>query len=124
MLFRSNRLNANLVNQHSCMVLIDDVAVYTTSLANNKFFGELPVSFSTALDFGPHTLKVQYTNTAGTGNLRIENIYVGAPASSGINCDSLLTRESTGNLTLKNNETYCLTFNSPFFYWALSKFPI
>jgi hypothetical protein len=116
---RLNRFDKSIVN-HTYTVLLDDQVIETNTLTNDRFTGELLVTFSKALDFGPHTLNVTYTNTLGKGNLRVENVYVGGSSGSGTNCDSLLPV----NPVIRSNETYSFTFNSPFFYWALSKFPI
>lgn len=119
------------LNQHTYTIFIDDKQVATETF-QNKSFGAISVSrFTIEHEFKEHQLKVKYTNTRGPGYIKVENVYVSGPSGSGVNCDNLLTRESvilpsgkTNSLIVKSNETYCLTYTSPFFYWVLSKFPI
>ena len=127
----SNGNNSLDSNQHTYSIFIDDETVVTKTFSNKTFSSISTVRFSVEREFGPHQFKVHYTNTQGPGSIKVENVYVGGPSGSGVNCDNLLTRESivipegrTNSLIIQSNETYCLSYTSPFFYWVLSKFPI
>ncbi len=123
---------ASLDNLHSYKILVDDVEIESKSMSENKFTESFLVNLNLSLEPGEHTIKVNYRNTENKGVLQIQNIYV-AGEHGGVNLDSLVKRYGTvvyGNRTEANkaavwwNGTYCFRFNSPFFYWALSKFPI
>ena len=119
-------------NNHLYRVFIDDKEYASNSIAEAKFVDSFIVNLSVSLDPGEHVLKVYYKNDERKGVLQIQNIFVSGDYG-GINVDSLVKRE--GLVTYGDRQefnkaavwwhgTYQFTFQSPFFYWALSKFPM
>jgi hypothetical protein len=116
---------------HHYEIYIDNEMIISKDIKDINFVNEFSERIDSKLKFGDHTLKIKYR---GRGSLKLENVYVNnTNKGSGMNCDSILTTESSvvykdkvvNNTTLiKQHGKYVLNFNSPFFYWALSIFPI
>lgn len=105
-------------------VLLDDTVIESKPIPDVKANDSFMVYFSAELDQGPHTISVKYDNPLSKGLIRIDNIYAGT-AAGGCNCDSLVKSEASGkNNILRNTGIYQFNFTSPFFYWALSRYPI
>lgn len=119
-------------NKHLYKVFVDGKEYASNFLTEAKFVDSFIVRLSIELEPGEHVLKVYYKNDEQKGVLQIQNIFVSGDYG-GINVDSLVKREGVviyGNRQDFNKAavwwhgTYQFTFNSPFFYWALSKFPM
>jgi hypothetical protein len=105
-------------------VLLDNTIIESKPIPDVKANDSFMVYFSAELDQGAHTISVKYDNPPTRGMLRVDNIYAGT-TTGGCSCDSLVVSESTGkDNTLRKSGTYQFNFTSPFFYWALSKYPI
>ena len=105
-------------------VLLDDTVIESKHIPDIKANDSFMVYFSAELDQGPHTISVKYDNPLSKGLIRIDNIYAGT-TTGGCNCDSLVISEASGKSnTLRSTGIYQFNFTSPFFYWALSKYPI
>jgi hypothetical protein len=105
-------------------VLLDDQLIETNTIPNVKANDSFAVYFSAELDQGLHTIAVKYDNPLAKGMLKVDNIYAGT-TTGGCNCDSLVISESSSKSNiLRNTGIYQFNFTSPFFYWALSKYPI
>lgn len=124
---------ASPLNKHTYTVLIDGKVEDSQTLMETEFNDSFLVELSLELEPGEHSLQVYYQNEERKGVLEVQNIYV-AGEHGGVNLDSLLKREGYVNYgpnrTEKNkvgiwhHGSYWIKFNSPVFYWLLSKFPI
>lgn len=124
---------ASPVNKHTYTVYVDGQAKKTETFMEAEFVDSFLVELSLDIEPGEHTLQVYYRNDESKGVLEIQNIYV-AGGQGGVNLDSLIRREgyvSYGPDRIEKNKvgiwhhgSYWLKFESPIFYWLLSKFPI
>lgn len=136
-LHRHKSSEASENNIHHLKVLIDDTEYSYTSFTEENFVGDYVVRFHANLSFGDHYIKINYRSEEMKGVLEVKNIYVSGPKAetriAGLNLDSLVRSEgavSYGHHGIKQQRTgifyhgtYFLKFNSPIFYWILSKFP-
>ena len=119
-------------NNHLYKVFVDGKESASNIITEAKFADSFIVNLSVSLEPGEHVLKVYYKNDERKGVLQIQNIFVSGD-HGGINVDSLVKREGLVNYGDRQefnkaaiwwHGTYEFKFQSPFFYWALSKFPM
>lgn len=120
-------------NLHTYSIEVDNEVKASGTIPELRFVDSFAVNFSMTLGPGAHALKVHYKNNESKGVLQVQNIYIGGDRG-GVNVDSLVKREGRvvygpdriepTKAAVWHHGTYWFKFESPVFYWLLSRFPM